>query len=77
MDNGQYHIPPEELIQEIESAFDPRDVQEMEKQPSPYEVVKNTEQEIDEFRANATEDTIPRYSMITLARSVVKSIMGR
>ena len=78
MDNGQFHIPGnEQLIQEVESAFDPRDAQEMEAQISAYEVVKKNEQDINEWRATATEATIPKSTMVNLALSAVRMIVGR
>jgi len=83
MDNGQFQIPMQERsldpqsIQEIESAFDTRDAQEMQERMSSYEVVKNIELKIESYRANATEDTIPKQSTVDRARAAVMSLLER
>ncbi len=86
MDNGQFQIPQQELlvgpktIQEIESAFAPVDIMEMEEM-SPYEAVKRNEQNITAYRekymANHTEADLPKRLAIDLARSVVKFVVER
>jgi len=80
MDNGQFQIPineqapSTELIQELESSFDARDVQEM-NEMAPYEdVEKVIEQKIDMYRAHATEANLPKVSAVDLARAAVRRV---
>jgi hypothetical protein len=80
MASGQFQIPSQErfvdssTIQEIESSFDARDVQEMNEQRSPYEVVKDIEQKLESYRANATEANLPKLSAVDRARSAVTNL---
>ena len=74
MDNGQFQIPEQEMIQEIESSFRPVEVNEMEAQPSVYEVVKQRENSIDLSRSEATEANLPKLSPIERARAAVTSV---
>ena len=80
MDNGQYNIPStersvdSELIQEIESAFDPRDVQEMEHLVSSYEIVKDIEKRLENYRMNATEATLPKQTALERASAALARI---
>ena len=86
MDNGQFQIPQQEFIagpetiQEIESSFAPVDVTEMSAK-SPYEGVKQNEQDITYYREQYMEDhteaDLPKRFAIDIARLVVKFVVER
>lgn len=83
MASGQFQIPSFEqpvdpqTIQEVESAFDPRDSQEMNEQVSSYEAVKGIEQKLEYYRAHATEANLPKLSAVDRARSAVAALLER
>lgn len=86
MDNGQFQIPQQEFIagpetiQEIESSFAPVDVTEMNAM-SPYEGVKQNEQDITYYRqqymVDHTEADLPKRYAVDIARWVVKFVTER
>lgn len=83
MASGQFQIPSQErpidtqMIQEIESSFAVDDIQEMNEQLSSYEAVKDIEQKIEKYRANATEANLPKLSAVERARSAVMALLER
>jgi len=64
------------MIQEIESSFDVRDVQEMNERLSSYEVVKEIERKIEFYRANATEENLPKQTALERASSALANILN-
>jgi len=78
MDNGQFtipdHAPSAELTQDLESAFDPRDVKMM-NEMDPYSGEKQTERNLDMYRSTATVENLPKKSPVDLARAAVNRVL--
>jgi len=90
MDAGQYQIPESEqvpaaevaevpapetaLIQDLESAFDPRDVQKMNelKPYNPYFVEEETAQKLETYRAQATPANLPKSTALDFAQAALE-----